>query len=365
MVALHLDGAALGRAFDRPSPVWCTGWPRVRSTFTSLVHVLAAGSLDLHRRGAPRGQALVDQHIADASPRPWLARAAPPWCAAGSSGQPARAPVGALRILREDVASPWAVRDRTRSLAQRSSSSGGVNFPRWLCSRGRDREHSRPSGPPPARLRETSIEVKARKPSVDWIRVALFLLSAGVLYAGAFRFSGAVMPGTGAERLAATTILGTFCALLMLRVLGAAALLTPAPLTCVALLMGAGLFVVAGSSERIPMGTPPGRGVQRLLAIVGCAASMALLTGLLIQAWLYRTTAWDALWYHSLMTHSYVAQGSTTWLDIGVDYASGYPNAVELLAAWPCAVIRTTTFDDVGQLPFGVVGSALIVAWSS
>src|SRR5262249_39749289 len=43
---------------------------------------------------------------------------------------------------------------------------------------------------------------------------------------------------------------------------------------------------------------------------------------------------------------------------------SGYPNGVELLTAWPCAVVGTTTFDDVGQVPLGIAGVLLVVAWS-
>lgn len=157
-------------------------------------------------------------------------------------------------------------------------------------------------------------------------------------------------------------VLGTFAALTMLRSLGAFGLLSPAPLIATATLIGLAFALggqrSAGAVHRRRLSAP------QVLHILGVALAAVTVGALFIQAWLYRTTAWDALWYHAMITHGYVAQGSTEWLETGVEYASGYPNAVELLAAWPCTVIGTTTFDDVGQIPFGVAGAALVHAWA-
>ena len=198
--------------------------------------------------------------------------------------------------------------------------------------------------------------------------VLLFLFAASALGVGAWALTEKVMPGSLSERVLGSCMFTLFCAVAMLRLLGALGLLSPAPLVVFPVAIGLLLVLYAGPRAiAIPVLAlrylhRPWRGA--FLARGAAVAIGGMLCALVVQAWLYRSTAWDALWYHSLMTHSYVVQGSTRWLHVGVDYASGYPNAVELLSAWPCAILQTTTLDDAGQLPFGAAGAALVVAWA-
>jgi hypothetical protein len=150
--------------------------------------------------------------------------------------------------------------------------------------------------------------------------------------------------------------------LLAMRLLSGGALYAR-PLTAVALSLAVGVAVAcvrAPGPELRDLRPWPRSSID----LVPLLAIGALLVFLAAQIWLFRSWAWDSIWYHVGISALSVQEARADWFNSPIPYIAGYPNHGELLAAWPGILTRDNRLDDSGQLAFGVLGALLVKAWS-
>ncbi len=102
-------------------------------------------------------------------------------------------------------------------------------------------------------------------------------------------------------------------------------------------------------------------------------AGLVVLGGALVLSfavllvWIYRSWTWDPVWYHVPITSYTIVLESIRWIDSSVGavpWMISHPRNVELLAVWNCIFPMDSRLDDSSQLLFGVLGAAVVAAWS-
>lgn len=100
------------------------------------------------------------------------------------------------------------------------------------------------------------------------------------------------------------------------------------------------------------------------LVVLGGALVLLIAT---LFVWIYRSWTWDPVWYHVPITSYTIALESIRWIESSVravPWMISHPRNVELLAVWNCIFPMDSRLDDSSQLLFGVLGAAVVTAWS-
>ncbi len=103
---------------------------------------------------------------------------------------------------------------------------------------------------------------------------------------------------------------------------------------------------------------PAGLVVLGGVFVLACAA---------LLVWIYRSWTWDPVWYHVPITSYTIQLESIRWIESSVravPWMISHPRNVELLAVWNCIFPLDNRLDDSSQLLFGVLGAAVVAAWS-
>ncbi|WP_394824059.1 hypothetical protein [Pendulispora albinea] len=205
-----------------------------------------------------------------------------------------------------------------------------------------------------------------------WIFLTLLAIVSG------YAVAAAVYPERGlSHRLVVLHIVTASLILTAVQACGYSGHLTPVPLGLFSLLLFGGTLFVAGRSAgwehlrkmAIADVRTPGRVLQEAwqqrepAILIAIPASIAFGMSLLI-AWTCRSWTFDPVWFHVPITGYAIQNGSLAWFDSHNGFISGYPNDVELLAAWNCIFPRDNRFDETSQFPFATLGVFLTVAWA-
>ena len=205
-----------------------------------------------------------------------------------------------------------------------------------------------------------------------WVLETLASLAAGYFAAvAAFPRKGA------AERAVATLLVSLSLVLCAIESCGVVDRLEPVTLALVAALLFAATSAIAirvagmtrvrevfASDVRLPARTAVEAWREREVGLgtivtAGLAASVVL-----TMVWFFRSWTWDPVWYHVPITSYAIQEHSLRWMDTHNPYVAGYPRNVELIAAWNCIFPHDNRFDDSPQLPFALLGMAVVAAWA-
>lgn len=203
------------------------------------------------------------------------------------------------------------------------------------------------------------------------IETALCAVSAYSVAAAVYRDRGVLY------RLIAALLVAPSLILLSIYATGIPGLLRPLPLALVAAIVFAVPLIIAlrrlGAAElvalaRSDLGAPRRlwqevvreRDVSALLVLAGAL----VIAGAAFLVVIYRSWTWDPMWYHVPITSYTIQYGSLQWIDTSVPWTQSHPRNVELLALWNCIFPLDATLDDSSQIPFGILGAAVVAAWA-
>ncbi len=205
----------------------------------------------------------------------------------------------------------------------------------------------------------------------------VWIIESALCLAASYAAAVAVYPDRSVlDRFILAMVVDTGLILLAIHLCGLADRLSAGPLALVATLLCAAVLLAARRA------TKPGvfaeclrndlRAPARLVAdtvrerevAVGTLVPAALAVATCaLMVWYYRSWTWDPVWYHVPKTSLVIQEGSLRWLQIPNIWTQGNPANLELLAVWNCIFPRDNRFDDSAQLPFLIVGAAVVAAW--
>jgi len=205
----------------------------------------------------------------------------------------------------------------------------------------------------------------------------VWIIESALCLAASYAAAVAVYPDRSVlDRFILAMVVDTGLILLAIHLCGLADRLSAGPLALVATLLCAAVLLAARRA------TKPGvfaeclrndlRAPARLVAdtvrerevAVGTLVPAALAAATCaLMVWYYRSWTWDPVWYHVPKTSLVIQEGSLRWLQIPNIWTQGNPANLELLAVWNCIFPRDNRFDDSAQLPFLIVGAAVVAAW--
>jgi hypothetical protein len=209
---------------------------------------------------------------------------------------------------------------------------------------------------------------------MGWI---VWLFESALVFAASYAAAVAVYPDRGAlERLVAALLLDTTIILVALHLTGFAHRLEPAPLAALATALSAVTWWAARRSTapgvlercarddlRAPLRLARDAWREKELA-VGTLVPAALALGTcVLMVYFYRSWTWDPAWYHVPETSLAIQERSLDWLDTPNIWTQGNPRNVEILAVWNCIFQHDNRLDDSSQLPFLLLGAAVVALW--
>jgi hypothetical protein len=159
------------------------------------------------------------------------------------------------------------------------------------------------------------------------------------------------------ERLLGGMLLTLATVAVLVRVLGAAGVLTTA------VVIGAGLIITANTVVAVrirglktwPRCWPVSMSTLPVLVVAAGAVVIATLAAYLLPVW-----QWDALGYHLPYVNFALQRGTFADIPVDVPFLSTYPHVVEdVFIAWR-ALIPDDRLVELGHLPFGVLGATAI-----
>lgn len=164
---------------------------------------------------------------------------------------------------------------------------------------------------------------------------------------------------SGLESLLAAALLGFAAIAVVVRLLGAAGMLTTPILAGVAgaAAVTTALVVQSRMSWRLPWRRTVSLETLGVLVVTAAALALAAAAGYLLPVW-----QWDALGYHLPYVNFALQRG--TFADIPPDagYVSSYPHVVEhLFIAWR-AMLPDDRLVEWAHIPFGLLGALAIAA---
>ncbi len=207
---------------------------------------------------------------------------------------------------------------------------------------------------------------------IVWVIETLMCLGAGWLVAAALYPDRTVL-----HRLISLLLVAPSLLLVAMQALGLVGLLRPVPLGLVAPVLFAVPSVLAlrrlGRERarallRSDLGAPARlfrdawREKEPAILLLPLAAAVLLFASLLV--YVYKSWTWDPSWYHVPITSYAIQMGSLDWIETSVPWTQSHPKNVELLAAWNCIFPLDNRLDDSSQLPFAVLGAAVVAAWA-
>lgn len=209
---------------------------------------------------------------------------------------------------------------------------------------------------------------------MGWI---VWLIESALVLFASYAAAVSIYPERGAlDRLVATLLLDTTLILVALHLTGFAHRLEPVSLGVVAAALSAGTIWVARrrtapetfarclrSDLRAPLRLAQDTWREREVA-VGTLVPAALAFGTCaLMVYFYRSWTWDPAWYHVPETSYAIQERSLDWIDTPNEWTQGNPRNVEILAVWNCIFPRDNRFDDSSQLPFLILGAAVVALW--
>ncbi|MDY6998574.1 MAG: hypothetical protein SW019_18405 [Actinomycetota bacterium] len=191
-----------------------------------------------------------------------------------------------------------------------------------------------------------------------WAAAAALVAASAV---ATWSLAALAMPRTAAsagERLLAGAVAWVAIVAVGVRLLGAAdALMTPV-LAGAAVLVAVSVAVavaVRGVALPVPRRWPVSIATAPVLLVAAVAVAIATAAGWLLPVW-----QWDALGYHLPYVNFALQHGTLADVPADVPYLSTYPKVVEnVFIAWR-AMLPDDTLVDLGQLPFGLLGTLAI-----
>lgn len=211
---------------------------------------------------------------------------------------------------------------------------------------------------------------------MGWI---VWLMESALCAAASYAAAAAVYRDRGVlDRVVAAFAIGTGLVLFALHATGFAGVLSPLPLgvfstalfaavTALSLrsLGGAGalrdlVLRDLGAFPRLARDTLG----QREIAVLTAVPAVLATGTVMLMCWYYRSWTWDPVWYHVPKTSYAIQERSLAWLDTANIWTQGNPHNIELLAVWNCIWQRDSRLDDSSQVPFLLMGWAVIAAWA-
>lgn len=209
---------------------------------------------------------------------------------------------------------------------------------------------------------------------MGWI---VWIIESALCLVASYAAAVAVYPDRSAlDRFILAMVVDTGLILLAIHLCGFVHQLYPAPLAVVAtLLSGAVLYashratkpgVLAGclrSDLRAPARLVADTIREREVSVATLVPAALAFGTCAVMVWYYRSWTWDPVWYHVPKTSLVIQEHSLRWLEIPNIWTQGNPANLELLAVWNCIFPRDNRFDDSAQLPFLLLGAAVVAAW--
>lgn len=187
-------------------------------------------------------------------------------------------------------------------------------------------------------------------PAWGLLPLAVPMFAVVVLRLGATAFDGEPLR----RRLLGGAVLAAALAVLSVRVLGGASLLTKPALLATLVAVTAAVLLYRRDA-RIAL-APPGQILSAENLPFAAVAAFTLLAAT-VAAYLLPIWQWDSIGYHLPYVSFALQEGSLAGVPTDIPYVSSYPHAVELLfVAWR-AMLPDDRLVDAAQLPLGVLGA--------
>lgn len=205
----------------------------------------------------------------------------------------------------------------------------------------------------------------------------VWIFESVLVFAASYAAAAAVYPDRGAlERFVAAFLFDTTLILVALHLTGFADHLEPVTLAVTATALSGVTFYLAQRSVgrevitrcaredlRAPLRLARDTWREGELA-VGVVVPAALAFGTCaLMVYFYRSWTWDPAWYHVPETSYAIQERSLDWINTPNVWTQANPRNVEILAVWNCIFPKDNRLDDSSQLPFLILGAAVVALW--
>lgn len=205
----------------------------------------------------------------------------------------------------------------------------------------------------------------------------VWIVESALVFAASYAAAAAVYPDRGfLERFVAAFLFDTTLILVALHLTGFAHRLEPVSLALTATALSAATFAAArravGGAVIARCAREDLRAPLRLARdtwregeiAVGVFVPAALAFGTCaLMIYFYRSWTWDPAWYHVPETSYAIQERSLDWISTPNVWTQANPRNVEILAVWNCIFPKDNRFDDSAQLPFLLLGAAVVALW--